>query len=208
MAPAPDGRWWVRVAAGLPPWQRRDPVGALALDGYIYSTSLCKDPRMNDPLDYLSGLELRLRADGCEVATTSLPLGPALVGRRSDFRIRWALTRLHLFTIAAKQEHVTLAAIQHFTHVATEYARRAKGGLLLGLQTGIALFPVMVGQQVERDAVAWACEKQRVEFACLARPVVIHAPTGQSYLFRADAALGLVYNHHLRSRAAAYFPEP
>lgn len=188
--------------------QRLDPVGALALISYSSGTSLCKDPRMNDPLDYLSGLELRLRADGCEVTTTSLPGGPALVGRRSDFRIRWALTRLHLFTIAAAQDHVTLAAIQHFTRVATEYARGAKGGLPRGLQTGIALFPVMVGQQVEPDAVAWACEKQRVEFACFARPVVIHAPTEQSYLFRADAALGFIYNNHLRSRAAAYFPEP
>lgn len=95
---------------------------------------------------YLSGLEQRLRADDCHVEHPALRRGTALVGRRSDFRVSWFLTKLHLFTVAVPLPHVTLAAIQDFTQVAVQHAKDEKGGLPRGFQTGVAVFPVMVGE--------------------------------------------------------------
>lgn len=155
---------------------------------------------------YLSGLEQRLRADECHVDHPALRGSTALVGRRSDFKVSWFLTKLHLFTVAVPLPDVTLAAIQDFTQVAVQYAKEAKGGLPRGFQTGVAVFPVMVGERVDPAAAAWAAEKQRLEFACFTRPVVVDATTGQAHAFRGKARLGGVYNRHLIGRLATYAP--
>jgi hypothetical protein len=152
------------------------------------------------PETVLSDLEQRLRADGCDVNTASLRGGPALVGRRSDFKVSWFLTN------ATPLPHVTLAAIQDYTQAAVQHAKEAKGGLPRGFQTGVAVFPVLVGEQVDPDAAAWAAEKQRLEFACMTRPVVVDAGTGQAHAFRGKARLGGVYNRHLVGKLATYLP--
>lgn len=82
----------------------------------------------------------------------------------------------------------------------------ARKGQLRGLQTGVAVFPTVVGTSVEPAAARWAAEKQRLKFATFARPVVVDATTGQASAFTGSVAVGGIYNGHIKSRLATCFP--
>ncbi|MDG4786583.1 levansucrase [Micromonospora sp. WMMD1102] len=164
------------------------------------------DATAPDPVRaYLDGTAQRLQADGCEVRTEDWNGLPVLVGYRADFRLQWMATKLHLFTLAAPAPLVTARAIEEFTISALDYVV-ARKGQLRGMQSGVAVFPALVGSQVEPAAVDWAQRRQVVRFAAMARPVVVDAGTGTAACFRGFAALGLFYSAHFRRKLAAYFP--
>ncbi|MFD6566362.1 hypothetical protein [Micromonospora profundi] len=71
---------------------------------------------------------------------------------------------------------------------------------------GVAVFPALVGTQIEPAASAWAQEGQRVKFAAVARPVTVDAGSGTASAYRGNPVLGFVYAAHLRSKLNAYFP--
>ncbi|MFF4789659.1 levansucrase [Streptomyces sp. NPDC001276] len=154
---------------------------------------------------YLAALEGRLRADGCGTRWEDWHGMPVLVGRRSDFRMRWMATNLHLFTVAAAVPEITAQAIRGFTHGVLKYAKDTKGGLPVGLQTGVAAFPVLVSENVDPAAVRWAEEQQRNEFACMARPVVVDS--GQRYvgMYRGKPFFGRAYASHFIEKGTRYF---
>lgn len=156
---------------------------------------------------YIDATGRRLQADGCEVTTEDWGGVPVLVGYRADFKLRWMATKLHLFTIAAPASMITCDAVEAFTTSALDYALDRKGQLR-GMQSGVAVFPALVGTQIEPQALTWAQQKQRVRFAALARPVVVDASTGAAACFRGTAALGFVYSAHLRRKLDVYFPAP
>ena len=157
------------------------------------------------PQRYLSALAERLAADGCAPRWEQWPGGRVLVGRRADFRIQWAATRLHLFTIAAAVPEIGTATIEGFTRSAQQYAKEHKGGLPRGLQTGIALFPCLVSEKVDPAAQAWAEAMQQMQFAVMARPVVVDATRGVISAFRRGAFLGWIYAPYLRRKLTLYF---
>ncbi|MFE3328930.1 levansucrase [Streptomyces sp. NPDC059176] len=155
---------------------------------------------------YLELVEHRLAADGCAPRREQWEGGPVLVGRRADFRIRWAATRLHLFTVAATVPVVTVPVIETFTRQVLDHARANKGGLPVGLQTGVAAFPVLVGEWVDPAAMRWAEEQQRNRFACFARPVVVDVSQGRVGYYRGVPLVGRAYASHMLEKAALYFP--
>jgi hypothetical protein len=159
------------------------------------------------PEKYIQIVYDRLAADGCDPRWESWE-GPVLVGRRSDFRLHWAATRLHLFTIVAAVPEVTLALARRFTERAQQYARDSKGGLPRGFQTGVAVFPVLVSGRVDPPALEYAAHSQRVRFACIARPTVVDTASGTVAAYRGNPALGLLYAGHLRRKSQLYFPAP
>ena len=154
---------------------------------------------------YLTATAERLRADGCEVRTEDWGGVAVLIGYRADFKVRWMATKLHLFTIAAPATLVTADALQTFTATATDYVL-ARKGQLRGLQNGVAVFPALVGTQIEPAASEWAQEGQRVKFAAVARPVTVDVGTGTASAYRGNPMLGFVYAAHLRGKLNAYFP--
>jgi len=154
---------------------------------------------------YLSALAEQLAADGCAPWWEQWPSGRVLLGRRTDFRIQWVATRLHLFTIAVAVPDISTTAIESFTQSALQYAKEQKGGLPRGLQTGIALFPCLVSERVEPAASAWAEAQQRVGWAIMARPVVVDPAQGVVSVFRRSAPLGWIYAPYLRRKLALYF---
>lgn len=145
-----------------------------------------------------------LAADGCATEWVEMGGERMLVGRRSDFRVRWMATRLHLFVVAAARPSVTGRDVEQFTSAAMEYARAAKGGAPRGLQTGVAVFAALVADQVDASALA-AARRQRVAFACFGRPVVIDAATGRAAYYRGRPAVGMIYAGFLRRKADRYF---
>jgi hypothetical protein len=159
------------------------------------------------PSGYLDALRDRLAADGCEPQIHDWAGQPVLIGRRADFRLRWMATRLHLFVIAATAPEVNADALASFTQSAINYARANKGGLPVGFQTGIAVFPALVGEHVQPEAATWAQAKQINAFGCMARPVAVDTTTGMVNQFRGTGVLGGIYSPHLRRKSALYFPD-
>lgn len=156
---------------------------------------------------YIEATAARLTADGCDVHTEDWHGTAVLVGHRSDFRVQWMATKLHLLTIVAPASDVTPDDLESFTNAAFEYAE-ARKGQMRGLQSGVAVFPSLVGTHVDPAAMAWAQKKQLARFASMARPVVVDVTAGTVGCFRRTAALGFVYSGHLRRKLDLYFPAP
>jgi hypothetical protein len=159
------------------------------------------------PEQYVEGVQARLASDGCGPRWETWSW-PVLVGRRSDFKLQWFATRLHLFTIVMAVPEVTLLAAQQFTAQAQQYAKDHKGGLPRGMQTGVAVFPALVSGRVDPAAIAYAAHSQRVQFACMARPTVVDTTTGAVGAYRGNPMLGLIYAGYLRKKSELYFPTP
>lgn len=160
------------------------------------------------PRNYLAAVESRLTADGCAPQWQDWSGTRVLVGRRADFKVRWMATNLHLFTIAAAVPEITVTTIDAFTTHALSFAKKNKGGLPVGMQTGVSVFPVLVSERVDPAAMAWAEDKQRNQFACFARPVVVDTARHYVGFFRGKPALGRVYASHLINKGTAYFSHP
>ncbi|WP_431726986.1 levansucrase [Verrucosispora sp. TAA-831] len=156
---------------------------------------------------YIEATSARLTADGCDVHTEDWHGTGVLVGHRSDFRIQWMATKLHLLTIVAPMSDVAPDDLESFTNATFEYAE-ARKGQMRGLQTGVAVFPSLVGTHIDPAAMAWSKRKQLVRFASVARPVVVDVTAGTVGCFRRTAALGFVYSGHLRRKLDLYFPAP
>jgi len=154
---------------------------------------------------YLASVESRLVADGCVTRWEDWFGVPVLVGRRADFRMRWMATNLHLFTVAAAVPEITPQSVDTFTTQVLTYAKKNKGGLPVGLQTGVAAFPLLVSERVDPAAVAWAEQQQRNRFACFARPVVVDSAQRYVGFYRGKPAIGRVYASHLIDKGNRYF---
>ncbi|WP_189784102.1 levansucrase [Streptomyces capitiformicae] len=154
---------------------------------------------------YLASVAARLAADECQTWWEDWGGVPVLVGRRSDFRLRWMATKVHLFTVAAAVPEITMPAIGTFTFQAMEYAKRTKGGLPAGLQTGIGVFPVLVSDRVDPAAVQWAEAEARNEWAIMARPVVVDSARRYVGTYRRRGFIGAAYASHLIKKSRLYF---
>jgi hypothetical protein len=154
---------------------------------------------------YVEATAARLASDGCQVGTEDWSGTQVLIGYRSDFRLRWMATKLHLFTIVAPATAVAAGAIEAFTNSTMDYALGRKGAMR-GLQSGVAVLPCLVSPSVEPGELAWARKQQRIRFACMARPVVVDTSTGEVGCFRGSATLGRIYAGHLRRKLDLYFP--
>ena len=136
----------------------------------------------------------RLQAEGykaAEVDQTALPGARAV--RRSDFRLRWFLTRLHTFVVFLVVDHVTEADLSAIADLAAKWAKGAKGGLPIGFQTGVAVIPVIVSSSVDDAARASALAKPRKRFATMAFPMIVD-PAGQLVLtYSRTVAWGTAY---------------
>ncbi|MFD7873796.1 levansucrase [Streptomyces sp. NPDC059766] len=154
---------------------------------------------------YLAFVERQLTADGCTTRWEDWAGVSVLVGRRAEFRMRWMATRLHLFTVAAAVPEITVPAISDFTDHVMRYAKDTKGGLPVGMQTGIGAFPLLVSDRVDPAAVQWAEAQQRVRFACMTRPVVVDSSRRYVGMYRGKPVLGRVYASYFNEKGALYF---
>jgi hypothetical protein len=164
-----------------------------------------KESPVTSPQQYLDSLATRLADDGCQPRWEEWTGGRVLIGRRADFRIQWMTTRLHLFTIAAAFPEVSVTNVEDFTRSAQRYSIDHKAGLPVGLQTGIAIFPCLVSEHVNPDALAWAQARQVLQFGVMARPVVIDVARDVIGVFRRTEWKGGIYSPHLRRKISLYF---
>jgi len=159
------------------------------------------------PQDYMRELGERLQADGCDPQWDT-SAAPFLIGRRADFKVQWMATRMHLFTIAAVVPEAALAGLEQFTDFALNTAIDRKKGLARGLQTGLAVFPVLISDRVDPEALRRAAVWQKVRFACMGRPTVVDTANRLVGTYRRIPVVGAMYGPYLRRKSEQYFPVP
>jgi hypothetical protein len=174
----------------------RTQSGQAEEDGYSMS-----------PEQYIQELQKRLQADECDTRWETDP-ATVLIGARSDFRVQWVGTKLHLFTIATVVPEVTLPTLEQFTDFAITTAIEDGKRLPRGLQTGIAVFPSLISEKVDPAALERAARWQKVRFACIARPTVVDTTTRAIGAYRGTPVAGILYASHLRKKNERYFPQP
>ncbi|MEZ0578795.1 hypothetical protein [Nocardioides sp. MH1] len=158
------------------------------------------------PQEYVDATGHRMAADGCEVGPDRVGPMQALVGVRKDF-IALAMSRLHLVTAVGQFPEVTPAEVEGFSRDVSAYAR-ARTGALLGLQSGVGAFAVLVTTQVTPEAVAAATAKPRLEFATEVRPAVVDLTTGAVHAYTGSKLVGAALNGHLRRKLRLYVAPP
>lgn len=158
------------------------------------------------PHEYVTEVANRLTADGVDVSTVNFRNLPAVVGYRSEFRLSWMAGRMHLFTVVGAVQLVTAAGLEQFTNDAIDYALSKKGELR-GLQSGVAAIPVLVGEHVDPEAVAYTQTAPGRRFAAMGWPVAVDTTTRQVHTFEGRVVLGAVFARWLRQQIAVALPE-
>ena len=157
--------------------------------------------------EYIKEVASRLRADGAEVTTESMRELTMLVGYRSQFRLRWFATRLNLFTIIGSVQTVTVAGLEQFSKDAIDYAI-ARKGQFRGLQNGVAVIPVLVGERIEPDAATYATNTLVRRFSAFAWPATVDLTSRHVYKHEGRVLLGGVYADWMRQQTAIALPDP
>jgi hypothetical protein len=157
--------------------------------------------------DYLTVAASRLTADGAAVSSGRIGGLDAVVGYRSQFRLAWMATRLHLFTVIAAKPEVSGGDLSAFVDAALDHAKAAKGQWR-GLQSGVAVIAALIGQQVDPSVAAFARHQLVRKFAAVAWPAVVDLSTGQVHSHQGRVAIGGIYAHYLRQQTAIALPEP
>lgn len=154
---------------------------------------------------YLDGLAGRLSADGCTTAWAEWEGTRALVGWRSDKRVRWMGTRVYLVTAAAEVPEVDAGNLAEFTSWAVRYAKHSLGAGGAGYGSVFTMLPVLAGPTVRPAAKAWARETSRVfELALAARPVAVDTRTSEVTFYRGKSMHGRMFVKHLLQKADLY----
>lgn len=162
---------------------------------------------MDDADAYLKGLEERLAADGCAVTHEKLGSKPVVVGYKAQMR---ALSRMHVFVVAAKTDRVGEAGLRDFADAAIQMAADRKGQWR-GLQSGVIVLPVLVASGADESAVALTQRSYRLNlggFAVLAQSAVADLTAGKVWTFRGTRIWGYAFNALIKQKYARYLPEP
>jgi hypothetical protein len=157
--------------------------------------------------EYIKEVASRLRADGAEVTTESIRGLTTLVGYRSQFRLRWFATRLNLFTVVGSVPTVTVAGLEQFSKDAIDYAI-ARKGQFRGLQNGVAVIPVLVGDRIEPDAAMYATNTLVRRFSAFAWPATVDLTSRHVHTHEGRVFLGGVYADWMRQQTAIALPDP
>lgn len=154
------------------------------------------------PEEFVQQTAQRLRADGNTVSEITLPGGSAIVGYQSKFRLRWAATKLHLFTVVISVPDATRDVLESVTTQAVDYAKKTKGRLR-GFQTGVAVIPVVVAGRVHTDARAAVEARPQKIFAVILLPAIVDIENQQTYAYSGRIVFGALYAAWMRERLRA-----
>lgn len=154
------------------------------------------------PQDYVEAAAARMAADGSEVSRVQLRLGPAVVGYRSEFRLRWAATKMNAFIMVVPVAVATLDVLDDATEQSLGYAKEQKGRFR-GFQTGVAALPVIVSSNVEADARGAVESRPSKQFAAIVLPAIVDLSCGLIHRYSGRLVWGAAYRAWLNERLDA-----
>jgi len=146
--------------------------------------------------DYVAGVRRVLEAS-YDVELKELGDGIAVVGHRSDFRLRWGAVRLHtVVTVLPVPLDVSLQTLEDYL-AASGRAAAATAGRARGLQVGAAAVAVAVLPGMSPVAQQWAERAHGHDVAVVGYPVAVGVePPG--VVQPARMRTGAVYRGFLR----------
>ena len=153
------------------------------------------------------GISQRLKADGGKIIEQDLPPEFKLVGYRSEFRLRWVASKLHLFTVVAEVPVATSVDLDRHTDAALKYAVDQKGRFR-GLQNGVAAIPVLLAPVVEPNAVEFAQKRLIRKWGAFAWPALVDLISEKIYSHVGSVAIGGIYAGWMRQQIRVALPEP
>jgi hypothetical protein len=151
------------------------------------------------PEEFLASSVSNLQLDGFAVTQVELPSGPATIGYQGKFRLRWVATKLNLFTVVATRPEATSDVLSGLISDSIDYAKKTKGRLR-GLQTGVAVIPILASVTVAPDAIELVRSRPVKGFAAMAMPAIVDLSTGESYFYEGKLIIGAIYTKWLRER--------
>lgn len=139
----------------------------------------------------------RLRANGYREVSVDLPEHNARAFRRRDFHFRWFATALHTFVLLDESPTADAAELRGFVNQAACWAKHAKGGLPRGLQTGVAVLPVLAVASADDGARREASRRPDKEFASVRLPMLVEVGPGVVSTYSGAMVWGMVYTDFL-----------
>jgi hypothetical protein len=146
-----------------------------------------------------------MESAGFQVIEGAVVAGAPLIASKSEFRLSWMATRLHLFVAVKVVPIVRAADIAPYAEELMGFGERVKGRWL-GLQSGIAANPALVGQTVEAEAVQIATTQLYRRPAIFAWPVVVDLGRQERIAHRDNPKVGRLYNSWMRQQIEAVLP--
>jgi hypothetical protein len=143
-----------------------------------------------------------LSAGFAEDAGTVIGEVTVQVFRKSQFRLSWLATRLHVFAFAVDGAGVPTDQIPQIAESCREHAISRKPGIARGLQTGVVAMPFFTVTNASPELAEWASSPQPGRFAAILYPVIMAQDTGSVLRRTTPQRLGRIYEGYL-SRTAA-----
>ncbi|KQY59319.1 hypothetical protein ASD11_07020 [Aeromicrobium sp. Root495] len=137
----------------------------------------------------------RLRGAGYRDTSLHVPEATAL--RRADFRVSWFLTRLHTFVLLVTPGPLDVRRAAELVAEGVGAAKRAKGGLPLGFQTGLAALTVVVVDEATDDLRAWFALRPAKMFGAFPLALLVETSTGRVTTYTGDVYWGSAYQSFL-----------
>ena len=142
-----------------------------------------------------------LATHGYAVEDVQLSGGPAVVGRRKDFKVRWMLTQLKTTVVVTETGHLTAETWQYFMQEAFRFAAAFKGGLPNGFQSGIGMVAVIAAGSVDPAAAQLAAQQAPREwFTGIGVGAALDRSTGQIHTHDGRQVVGGLYVPFLRAQ--------
>ena len=160
-----------------------------------------------DPYAYGQVVGARMQEAGYAVDGRHLASTGAVSGYRSQFRLRWAASRLHLFVTLGTVEVVTAEALEAHTRATLEYAKQARGGAR-GLQSGVAVVAALVGTTATPDAESYARTELVRHFAAFGWPVCVDLTSYRRTSHEGRPHVGALFTSWMREQIDLTLPEP
>jgi hypothetical protein len=156
-------------------------------------------PNRDSPLALPAAL---VAAGFTEDAGTAIKEGTAQVFRKSQFRLSWLATRLHVFAFVVDAAGVPTDQIPQIAESCRQHGISRKGGLARGLQTGVAAMPFFTVDHASPELTEWASSPQPVRFAAILYPVIMAQDTNRVLRRTTPQRLGRIYEGYLSETAA------
>jgi hypothetical protein len=151
------------------------------------------------PDEFLASSYSNLQSDGYAVTHVELPSVPATVGYQGKFRWLWVATKLNLFTVVAVCPEATSDLLSDLISDSIDYAKKTNRRLR-GLQTGVAVIPILASLTVAPDAIDLVRSRPVKGFAAIAMPAIVDLSTGEPPYYAGKLLLGAIYTKWLRAR--------
>ena len=157
------------------------------------------------PQAYFDLVPSRLQASGYVVTPGEVGGRSVVIGYRSDFRLKWAATKLHLFVVIGSSNALSGPELEQFANTTLDFAVSQKGRFR-GFQSGVAALPALVALSVDESAIDFAKQTLIRRFSTFAWPVAVDLGAEQLYCHEGRVVVGGIYANWLRSQARQLAP--